>query len=244
MERHRHVIENAVGTSGPYPPEPGRGPGSPGSGPVPGRPDGKPVAGPGFPGEDRGMAAFLETDRLLLRPFTAADADDLIALDGDPEVMRYLNGGRPTSREEVETRVLPRLLHDHPRWGTRGYWAVQERATGVFLGWFEFRPLAEDGPAVVELGYRLNRAAWGRGYATEGSRALIHKGFTDLGVERVTAHTMAVNTGSRRVMEKSGLSFVRHFTGDWPEAIDGSEHGEVEYALTRSAWEKGAGRAR
>lgn len=91
---------------------------------------------------------------------------------------------------------------------------------------------------MVELGYRLNKAAWGSGYATEGSRALIHMGFTDLGVERVTANTMTVNTGSRRVMEKSGLSFLRTFTGDWPEPIEGSEHGEVEYELTRTTWER------
>ncbi|MFB7280211.1 GNAT family N-acetyltransferase [Streptomyces hydrogenans] len=184
------------------------------------------------------MPTFLETDRLVLRAFTTADTDDLLALDGDPEVMRFINGGRPTSREVVETRVLPRLMRDHPCWETRGYWAAQEKTTGTFLGWFEFRPLEEHSPAVVELGYRLNRAAWGHGYATEGSRALIRKGFTDLGVERVTANTMAVNTRSRRVMEKSGLCFARNFTGDWPETIEGSEHGEVEYELTRTVWEQ------
>ncbi|WP_326797924.1 GNAT family N-acetyltransferase [Streptomyces sp. NBC_01808] len=183
------------------------------------------------------MGVFLETERLVLRPFAAADVDLLVALDGDPAVMRFINGGRPTSREAVEARVLPRLLRDYP-WGTRGYWAAEEKGGGGFLGWFEFRPVEADSPAVVELGYRLNRSAWGRGYATEGSHALIRKGFTDLGVERVTANTMAVNTGSRRVMEKSGLTLVRHFTGDWPEQIEGSEHGEVEYALTRSRWER------
>ncbi len=92
---------------------------------------------------------------------------------------------------------------------------------------------------MVELGYRLNRAAWGRGYATEGARALVGKGFTDLGVQRVTANTMAVNAGSRRVMEKAGLTFVRAYTEDWPEAIEGSEHGEVEYELTRETWQRG-----
>ncbi|MFJ9769690.1 GNAT family N-acetyltransferase [Kitasatospora sp. NPDC101157] len=185
------------------------------------------------------MHVFLDTARLALRPFTEADTDHLHALDNDPEVMRFINGGAPTSREAVETRVLPRLLHDHPCLGTRGFWAAEERATGHFLGWFEFRPLDDDTPAVVELGYRLNRTAWGRGYATEGSRALIDKGFTDLGVERVTANTMAVNSRSRRVMEKSGLSFLRNFTGDWPDAIPGSEHGEVEYQLTRADWRQG-----
>ena len=184
------------------------------------------------------MPAFLETERLTLRPFTDADVEHLVALDSDPDVMRFINGGRPTSRETVTTRILPRLLHVHPCFGTRGYWAADEKPTGTFLGWFEFRPLGEHDPAVVELGYRLNRAAWGKGYATEGSRALVHKGFTELGVHRVTANTMAVNTRSRRVMEKAGLRFRRAFTGDWPEAIAGSEQGEVEYELTRADWER------
>ncbi|MEU6415367.1 GNAT family N-acetyltransferase [Microbispora sp. NPDC046933] len=184
------------------------------------------------------MHVFLRTDRLVLRAFTGADVEHLVALDNDPEVMRFINGGRPVSRETILAQTLPRLLRDHPCFGTRGYWAAEEKATGAFLGWFEFRPLADDSPAVVELGYRLNRTAWGDGYATEGSRALIHKGFADLGVERVTATTMAVNTRSRRVMEKAGLSFVRAFTEDWPEAIEGSEHGEVEYELTKPDWRR------
>ncbi|MEV6438505.1 GNAT family N-acetyltransferase [Streptomyces anulatus] len=184
------------------------------------------------------MRTFLETDRLVLRPVTDADAPGLLALDNDPAVMRYINGGRPTSPEDIRDRTLPRLLHDHPCTGTRGFWAAREKDTGAFLGWFELRPLDDHDPAVAELGYRLNRAAWGRGYATEGARALVDKGFTDLGIQRVTANTMAVNTGSRRVMEKTGLTFLRAYTEDWPEAIEGSEHGEVEYVLTREAWER------
>jgi RimJ/RimL family protein N-acetyltransferase len=71
---------------------------------------------------------------------------------------------------------------------------------GDFFGWFHFRP----GPGQsADLGYRLRQAAWNLGYATEGSRALIHKGFADLGVRRVFAHAMAANAASRRVMEKS-----------------------------------------
>ncbi|MFE4512936.1 GNAT family N-acetyltransferase [Kitasatospora sp. NPDC056783] len=181
---------------------------------------------------------FLETERLVLRPFTTADADDLFALDDDPEVMRFINGGEPADRDAILTSTLPRLLHDHPCSGTRGFWAAEEKATGTFLGWFELRPLDDHDPTVVELGYRLNRAAWGKGYATEGSRALIDRGFTDLGVERVTANTMAVNTRSRRVMEKSGLSFLRSYVGDWPDPIPGSEHGEVEYELLKTTWER------
>lgn len=160
------------------------------------------------------MHVFLETERLALRAFTDDDVDHVFA------------------------QILPQLMRDYPCFGTRGFWAAQEAGSGVFLGWFEFRPLDENSAAVVELGYRLNKAAWGRGYATEGSRALVDKGFTDLGVDRITANTMTVNSGSRRVMEKAGLSFIRNFTSDWPEAIPGSEHGEVEYELTRTEWEQ------
>ena len=82
------------------------------------------------------------------------------------------------------------------------------------------------------------RAAWGRGYASEGSRALIGKGFAELGVRRVVAETMAVNAASRRVLEKAGLRLVRTFHQPWPEPIPGDEHGDVEYALTRAEWER------
>ncbi|MGW5698865.1 GNAT family N-acetyltransferase [Streptomyces asiaticus] len=103
------------------------------------------------------MDVFLETERLVLRPFTDADAEHLFALDNDPEVMRFLTGGKPTSRETIRTKTLPRFLHDHPGLGTRSYWAAEGKATGTFLGWFEFSPLDDHSPAVVELGYRLNR---------------------------------------------------------------------------------------
>ena len=92
----------------------------------------------------------------------------------------------------------------------------------------------------MELGYRLRKASWGKGYAAEGSRALIDRGFTDFGVQRVVASTMVVNVASRRVMEKAGLRFVRIFHQDWPDKIEGDEEGDVEYALLRSEWERGA----
>lgn len=184
---------------------------------------------------------FLETERLALRSFGAdGDVERLVALDSDPEVMRYINGGRPTSRVFTVERVLPQLMKDYPCIGTRGFWAAEEKATGAFLGWFEFRPLADDSAEVVELGYRLGRAAWGRGYATEGARALIDKGFADLGVQRVTADTMYVNCRSRHVMEKAGLIFLRRWFGEWPDSIEGWEHGDVEYTLDRGQWSQGS----
>ncbi|MCP2164036.1 GNAT family N-acetyltransferase [Goodfellowiella coeruleoviolacea] len=180
---------------------------------------------------------FLETDRLVLRRFTEDDLDNLVELDSDPEVMRYLSGGRPTPREVVRDEILPLYFRYYARFAGFGFWAAADRSTGTFLGWFELRPPEDGGVDEVELGYRLRRAAWGRGYATEGARALVHKAFAELGVRRVFATTMAVNAASRRVMEKAGLRFVRNYREDWPEPIPGAEHGEVEYALTRADWQ-------
>jgi RimJ/RimL family protein N-acetyltransferase len=183
------------------------------------------------------MKVFLETDRLILRQFTADDVELLVQLDSDPKVMKYLTGGSPTPRDVLEFDHIPAYLEYHEKYKGYGFWVALEKSTGEFIGWFHFRPnegAPEDEP---ELGYRLIRSAWGKGYATEGSRALIRRGFEELGVRRVVASTMAVNTGSRRVMEKSGLKLARTFVMDWPETIEGSEHGEVEYAITREEWE-------
>ena len=184
------------------------------------------------------MQVFLQTPRLVLRRFTPADVDDLVRLDADPEVMRFVTGGTPTAREEIEHEVLPAFLDYYRRYPGFGFWAAIEKSTGEFLGWFHFRPRPDAAPGEVELGYRLRRSAWGQGYATEGSRALIRKGFTEFGVQRVTAEAMAVNLASRRVMEKAGLSLVRTFDWPWPSPVQGQEAGVVEYALTRAAWEQ------
>jgi RimJ/RimL family protein N-acetyltransferase len=184
------------------------------------------------------MQVFLETDRLVLRQFTMADADNLVNLDADPDVMRFVTGGIPTSREEIHDEVLPAFLGYYQQYEGYGFWAAIEKATGEFVGWFHFRPRADAAPGEVELGYRLRKSAWDKGYATEGSRALICKGFTEYGVQRVTAAAMAVNQASRRVMEKSGLTLVRTFHQPWPYPIDGEEFGAVEYALDKTGWQQ------
>ena len=184
------------------------------------------------------MVVYLETERLTLRRFTPDDLDDLVALDSDPAVMRYINGGRPTPHDEMRDDYLPWWLAYYDRGDAWGFWAAIERETGAFLGWFHLRPNKEDPPDEPELGYRLVQSAWGKGYATEGSRALVDKAFAELGARRVYAGTMVVNTGSWRVMEKSGLRFVRNFVMPWPDRIEGEEHGDVEYAITREEWEQ------
>jgi len=178
---------------------------------------------------------YLETHRLLLRRCTLSDVDNLVELDADPAVMAYLTGGVPTPREVIERETLPWILREYDRVPGCGRWAVVEKSSGDFLGWLALESPG-DTAVEVELGYRLRRSAWGKGYATEGSRALIHQAFTELGTQRVYAQTMAVNSASRRVMEKAGLRYARTFYLEFDDPIPGTEFGEVEYELLRSDW--------
>jgi RimJ/RimL family protein N-acetyltransferase len=184
----------------------------------------------------RDRRIVLETPRLALRQFTEGDVENLFDLNSDPEVMRYLTGGAPMPRAEIRDQIIPFHLDAYERFDRLGTWAAESAATGEFLGWFHFRPGGRADTANVDLGYRLRRAAWNQGYATEGSRALIRMGFTGLGVERVFAHTLTVNAASRHVLEKCGLTLVRTRPYEGAFVIAGAEHGEVEYALTRPEW--------
>ncbi len=157
---------------------------------------------------------------LQLRRFTAADLENLVALDSDPQVMFYITGGQTTSRDEIETEVLPAFIRG-------GFWAAE--VDGQFAGWFHLRP---EGALEPELGYRLARRYWGRGLATQGSRMLIDMAF-EQGARRVFAHTLVVHTASRRVMEKCGMTVAHYFHGDWPYRIPGDELGDVEYEIIR-----------
>ncbi|HWD81285.1 MAG TPA: GNAT family N-acetyltransferase [Kribbella sp.] len=167
---------------------------------------------------------------MRFRRFTAEDAEILLELDSDPEVMRFLTG-TPTPRSEVEDVVLPGILKvyaEHPGLGT---------SSGAFMGWFGMQPTAD--PAAVDVGYRLLRSAWGNGYATEGTKALIAHAFTELGMARVEADTMAVNHRSRAVMRRSGLRFEKVFHVHFDDPLPGTEFGEVLYSVDRATWEAG-----
>ncbi len=187
----------------------------------------------------------METERLTLRRFTAHDADNLVALDSDPEVMRFLNGGAPTPRDVIERDILPGFLRSYAP-GGYGVWAVIERASGAFLGWASLRPHARH-PGEATLGYRLLRAAWGQGYATEAARALIGAAFRETGAQRIVATTYQDNHASRRVMEKAGMTLARtfHYTPEdlatesasYVPGQDLWDGDDVEYALEKADWE-------
>jgi RimJ/RimL family protein N-acetyltransferase len=176
------------------------------------------------------MRASFETARLSLSLAREADRENLIALERDTEVMRFLNGGRP-AREDGADDGAGFLA---PRGGESDIWAAVETRSGAFVGWFSLRRVRE---GVGELGYRLRRDAWGWGLATEGATALVARGFADKDLARIVATTMAIHTASRRVLEKTGLTHMRTVHSDWRDPLPGSELGEVEYEITRDEWE-------
>ncbi len=178
------------------------------------------------------MDIFLQTERLVLRRFTESDLDILVELDGDPEVMRFITG-RPSTRERVATKILPAILRGYA--SGLGVFAAHARTDFGFLGWIELRP-EDDRPERAELGYRLRRSAWDRGYATEGARALVEYAFTMTAITEIYAEAMAVNTASRRVMEKVGLHHESTFLTDWEHPLPGAEHGDVRYVVDRERW--------
>lgn len=174
------------------------------------------------------MSAILQTATLTLRPCCPGDRVDFIELERDPEVMHFLNGGA-VDHERTDPKDVTFLM---PR-GTEPYvWTARRTVDGEFVGWFCLFP---DSETLAEIGYRLRRKHWGQGLATQGAAALVDWGFRAAGYDRITACTLAVNQGSRRVMEKLGMIHVRTVPfGSGP--LPGSEHGEVWYELTRQGW--------
>ena len=180
---------------------------------------------------------ILHTERLTLAPLADDHLELEVGLDADPDVMRHLTA-RGSSRAEVELAHQRRLAAGREVPGL-GFWVGFDH--DEFIGWWLLRPPhGPDQPNVAgeaDLGYRLLRQHWRRGYATEGARELIRYGFADLGLTRIFAQTLAVNMPSRATMAAAGLTFKRAVMSDEPdESVHGADQGEVEYEITRSTW--------
>ena len=142
----------------------------------------------------------VETSRLLLRPFTPEDLDDLCEILGKAEVMKYLGlEGKPMSRRETETALHSMIRH----WAHHGFgrWAVVEKEGGRLIGCAGLRSYER----VAELVYLLDKSYWGMGLATEVARACVRFGFETQGFERIVAFARLKNAASRRVLEKLGM---------------------------------------
>ena len=147
----------------------------------------------------------IETERLILRRFDPErDSEPMLAVYGDPEVMRFIPGGVNRSLAAAEARLAQyAAAHD-----SRGFsfWAVVERASGEVVGDAGFGVFRKTGD--LELGYTFRRDRWGRGYATEAARACLSAGFAHLGVSRIVAVVDEENERSLRVAERIGMARI------------------------------------
>lgn len=160
----------------------------------------------------------LSTDRLLLRPWRDTDLEPIAALNADPEVMRFF----PALLSEAETVAALQRYRDKMARDGYSFMPAELRETGEVIGMIGLGYLEMDADfcPCVEVGWRLARRFWGKGYAPEGARAWVDYGFNVLGLERIVAQTAIQNAPSRRVMDKIGMRPERSFwhpkLGDCP----------------------------
>jgi RimJ/RimL family protein N-acetyltransferase len=166
----------------------------------------------------------LETERLLLRQWSLKDLDAIVAMDRDPEVYRFLE--EPGDPDEQRDDMRERILTDFG--AGLGTWSIFPRGSPEnFLGIVHIIPIDDEGPD-VELGFRLVRAAWGQGLASEAAARLIRHGFETVGLDEIIAVTDPDNEGSERTLVR--LGFKRE---GWRRAWGYDNH---FFRLPKSRW--------
>lgn len=145
----------------------------------------------------------LQTGRLLLRPWRTRDLPAFAALNADPEVMRYFPATLSRAQSDALALKAQSLIEERG-WG---FWVAEERGSGAFAGMIGLHTPDAALPCspCVEVGWRLAREHWGKGYATEGAAASLGFAFTALGLEEVVAFTALPNLRSQAVMHRLGM---------------------------------------
>ncbi len=168
---------------------------------------------------------MLETARLIIRPFTLDDLETLIELRSDEEVMKYLGGAQMKSRELCERRLQFYVECDEKL--GYGMSLMYLKSSGELVGWSGLQPLEDTGE--TEVGYALKKTFWRQGLGFECAKAWLTYGFNNLGLKRIVAITVPQNLGSRRIMEKLGMTYEK------TEEFRGMEC--VVYAISRNQFE-------
>ena len=153
----------------------------------------------------------LTTDRLILRPFTIEDVPAQYEMNLDPEVSRYTGDGGVVGIDEIERRIKNDVLRDYKMHGY-GRMVVVLKETGEIIGFCGLKYLSD--LEEVDLGYRFVQRQWGKGIATEASRAVLDYAWSDLGLNRVIAWVLPENQGSVRVLDKLGFHFEKALLED------------------------------
>lgn len=159
----------------------------------------------------------LRTERLILRAWTDADLEPFAAMNADPAVMEHF----PAALDRAGSDATAARIRAHFERHGYGLWAVEVQGGAPFIGFtgLQVTPFREEW---IEIGWRLARAHWGRGYATEAARAALAFAFDALGLAEVVSMTVPANARSRSVMEKLGLRRDPADDFDHPRIPEGS----------------------
>ncbi len=178
---------------------------------------------------------MLTTTRLRLREWRDEDLEPFAALNADPRVREFF----PSVLSYQESADSMAHIQDHFQQHGFGLWALEVIGGVPFIGFVGLSVPPFDAPFMpcVELGYRLAFEHWGRGYASEGSRAVLEYGFTTLGLREIVAFTTASHQRSRRVMERLGMTRNPEDDFDHPNIAAGHPlRRHVLYRLTARQW--------
>ena len=159
------------------------------------------------------MTFHIETERLILREMKISDLDPMFKLDSDPEVHRCL-GNKPIKTKAEARIIIESVLNQYKERGI-GRWVAIEKSSGDFIGWSGLRLNTEYNmngfTNYYDLGYRLLKRYWGKGYATESGKAAVNYAFNTLGLTKFYATTEIGNQASHRALLKIGLTYVEDF---------------------------------
>lgn len=145
-------------------------------------------------------AVIFETDRLLVRPYVKGDEENFFALNGNEEVVRYIRAAK--TKAECDEFLLT-VISDYAVNPLYGRWAVEEKQSRIFVGSFALIPV--EGLDQMQLGYALLPGQWGKGYATELTKAGLDYIFEKTAIDPIYAYTEAPNTASQKVLLKAGF---------------------------------------
>jgi len=182
------------------------------------------------------MIPTLKTPRLILRPWRDADDAPFAAMFDDPKVMEFLPAA---TRPEIEAFTL--RIKGHFAEHGFGWWAVEVSGVAPFIGYVGLTIPRFEAPFMpaVEVGWRLASAHWGNGYATEGAKAALDFGFTQLGLKEIVSFTVPANVRSIHVMQRIGMLRDPNEDFDHPRLAAGDPlRRHVLYRISRARWEE------
>lgn len=169
------------------------------------------------------MPIQLETPRLIMKQFCEEDAAHLFELNSDPDVTRYVGEGAYNSMDEVYNFIRNYGQYEKYKMGRLN---IFDKQTGEYIGWSGLKYIEDED--YTDIGYRLLKRHWGKGYATESARASLDYGFKQLGLDKIVGRAIKENTASISVLQKLGMAYSHE--------QDCGCHPGVVYIITKDEW--------